>query len=75
MITANTQSFLLVEINGTNETLPAKICLSELLILKNICPNSVAIVVNDAVVPKSRWSHVLCQSHDRISLFSAVAGG
>ncbi len=46
---------------------------SDMLPIKNI--NSVAIVVNDHVLPRSKWDKVQCQSNDQIQAFNAVAGG
>ncbi|WP_418358773.1 sulfur carrier protein ThiS [Shewanella basaltis] len=64
-----------VTINGKAESILNNITVSELLILKEIPQQHVAIVVNDTVVPRSRWNHIVCQHNDNINVFSAVAGG
>ena len=64
-----------VVFNGAAETLKGTVTISELLILKQLPINAIAIVVNDKVLPRSRWNHVICHQYDRINVFSAVAGG
>ncbi|MGI2169866.1 sulfur carrier protein ThiS [Shewanella sp. MF05960] len=64
-----------VMINGVAETLEGHVTISELLILKQLPINAIAVVVNDEVLPRSRWNHVMCQHDDSICVFSAVAGG
>lgn len=36
---------------------------------------NVALVVNQNIIPKSLWLNHVCQNHDQIEIFSAVAGG
>lgn len=36
---------------------------------------NVALVVNQNIIPRSIWLNHLCQNHDQIEIFSAVAGG
>jgi len=46
-------------------------------VLRNqvIAENSVALVLNGEVVPRSRWAHIVCQQDDTLDVFSVVAGG
>lgn len=37
--------------------------------------DAIAVVVNQAIVPKSLWSETEIQENDTLELFSAVAGG
>ena len=64
-----------LHLNGVEQQVRANLNLAELLILSDLPTQGVAIVVNDTVVPRSRWMHVLCQADDNITVFSAVAGG
>ena len=64
-----------IQINGNDENIMTNMSLAELIVLKNIQPQSVAIVMNSDVVPRSRWPYVQCQASDKVELFSVVAGG
>ncbi|WP_372941640.1 sulfur carrier protein ThiS [Shewanella sp.] len=70
-----TTDFIRLVLNGTTVLLESKLSLSRLLAINNIEAESVAIVVNDTVIPRSGWHHITCQANDRINVFSAVAGG
>ncbi|PKG77350.1 thiamine biosynthesis protein ThiS [Shewanella sp. Actino-trap-3] len=71
----DSHSQITLQLNGVEQIVRANLNLAELLILCDLPTQSVAIVVNDSVVPRSRWMHVLCQANDNITVFSAVAGG
>ncbi|MBB1319048.1 sulfur carrier protein ThiS [Shewanella sp. SR43-4] len=71
----NCHSQIALQLNGVEQIVRANLNLAELLILSDLPTQAVAIVVNDSVVPRSRWVHVLCQANDNITVFSAVAGG
>ncbi|MEH6464759.1 MAG: sulfur carrier protein ThiS [Shewanella psychromarinicola] len=71
----DSHSQITLQLNGVERIVRANLNLAELLILCDLPTQSVAIVVNDSVVPRSRWMHVLCQANDNITVFSAVAGG
>ncbi|WP_299009583.1 sulfur carrier protein ThiS [uncultured Shewanella sp.] len=51
------------------------VTLLQLLQRFNIEPNSVAVVVNQGVVPRSLWQTQVCQHQDKIDVFTVVAGG
>jgi len=71
----NCHSQIALQLNGVEQIVRANLNLAELLILSDLPTQAVAVVVNDSVVPRSRWVHVLCQANDNITVFSAVAGG
>ncbi|MEI6860072.1 MAG: sulfur carrier protein ThiS [Shewanella sp.] len=48
---------------------------SGLLQLQNIAANSVALVRNGQVLPKSLWEKTLCRDGDQFEVFALVAGG
>jgi sulfur carrier protein len=75
MTNIDSHSQITLQLNGVEQIVRANLNLAELLILCDLPTQSVAIVVNDSVVPRSRWMHVLCQANDNITVFSAVAGG
>jgi len=49
--------------------------LVEILALKQVAEQSVAVVVNQVIIPRSEWPHYQCQIGDQVEFFSAVAGG
>ncbi|AZG73095.1 sulfur carrier protein ThiS [Shewanella livingstonensis] len=71
----DSHSQITLQLNGVEQIVRANLNLAELLILCDLPTQSVAIVVNDSVVPRSRWMHAVCQADDNITVFSAVAGG
>jgi sulfur carrier protein len=38
-------------------------------------PRTVAVAINQHIVPRSQWSQVSCTANDHIELYNAVAGG
>ena len=46
-----------------------------LLQQQGIAANSVALVRNGKVLPKSRWKETLCRTGDQFEVFALVAGG
>ncbi|MCC4831997.1 sulfur carrier protein ThiS [Shewanella sp. 1_MG-2023] len=64
-----------IEFNGLAQELGYNSSLLQLIELKNLNPKSLALVLNDQVVPRSRWAQIECQHSDKIDVFSAVAGG
>ncbi|MGX9460326.1 sulfur carrier protein ThiS [Shewanella sp. A14] len=75
MIQTDPHGVITLHLNGVEQQVRANLNLAELLILSDLPTQGVAIVINDTVVPRSRWMHVLCQADDNITVFSAVAGG
>ncbi|MCL1126333.1 sulfur carrier protein ThiS [Shewanella surugensis] len=61
--------------NEKSITVVAGLTLRQLLGLHSIDPQSVAVVVNQAVIPRGHWSEQLCQPQDKIDVFTVVAGG
>lgn len=64
-----------IYINGERHKLTANIALVEILALKQVAEQSVAVVVNQVIIPRSEWPHYQCQIGDQVEFFSAVAGG
>lgn len=64
-----------IHINGEPHQLAATISLTELLKARHIEPQSIAVVVNEIIIPRSQWPQHQCEMGDVIELFSAVAGG
>ena len=67
-----------INVNGETISINAEISISELLNsqqikIQNI--NSVAVVLNDHVLPRSKWENVTCKQNDNVQVFKAVAGG
>lgn len=64
-----------ININGDLQRLQPNTSLAQVLVLKQIEPKSVALVVNQQIIPRSEWHQYQCQADDEIEFFSAVAGG
>jgi sulfur carrier protein len=37
--------------------------------------STIAVAVNQHIVPRSQWAELICIENDRIELYNAVAGG
>ncbi|QSE75619.1 sulfur carrier protein ThiS, partial [Aeromonas media] len=46
-----------------------------LLAAQEIAPQGVAVALNGAVLPRSRWPDTRLNDGDEIHLFTAIAGG
>ncbi|MBQ4891042.1 MULTISPECIES: sulfur carrier protein ThiS [unclassified Shewanella] len=64
-----------IKFNGLQEEVGHNPSLLQLIESKEINPKTVALVLNEQVVPRSRWAQIECQDSDKIDIFSAVAGG
>ncbi|QQX78422.1 sulfur carrier protein ThiS [Shewanella sp. KX20019] len=62
-------------LNDQAVTVSAGMSLTQILEHQTITLNGVALVLNAEVVPRSRWSHIMCQHDDKLEVFSVVAGG
>jgi sulfur carrier protein len=66
---------LSVHVNGEPRVLQAPLALDALVATLTTAPSGVAAALNEAVVPRSRWSAtVLCEG-DRVEILTAVQGG
>ena len=64
-----------IRLNDIELTLPSGQHLTELLAVQEIAPQGVAVALNGAVLPRSRWSETRLNDGDEIHLFTAIAGG
>ncbi|MDO6620203.1 MULTISPECIES: sulfur carrier protein ThiS [unclassified Shewanella] len=64
-----------IEFNGQPEQLQQAPSLLALIESKQLNPKALALVLNQQVVPRSRWQAIQCQPNDKVDVFSAVAGG
>ena len=67
-----------ITLNGKSVSIESNLSILTLLMshtveVKNI--NSIAVVINDHILPRSQWTDVNCQENDQIEVFKAVAGG
>ncbi|MCH1923845.1 sulfur carrier protein ThiS [Shewanella sp. C32] len=62
-------------INGQPQEVATDITLQVLLESQRIAPNSIALVRNGVITPRSSWHTTQCLPNDHIDIFSAVAGG
>ena len=64
-----------IRLNDIELSLPIGQSLSELLAVQEIAPQGVAVALNGAVLPRSRWLDTRLNDGDEIHLFTAIAGG
>lgn len=64
-----------ITLNGEAKTLPSHCSLLQMLNELELKLTNVAVVINEQVVPRSQWEETSLKGHDRIEIFSAVAGG
>ncbi|WP_298775481.1 sulfur carrier protein ThiS [uncultured Shewanella sp.] len=65
----------IIYFNDKAVSVESEFTLLQLLKQQSVDPQSVALVVNQGVVPRSLWPTQSCQSEDRIDVFTVVAGG
>jgi len=66
---------MIVKINGKNETLEKKENLSDLVVSKNLIPETIVIEHNLRIVPKEEWRTVTLEENDAVEIISFVGGG
>lgn len=64
-----------IRLNDIELTLPTGQCLTDLLAAQGVHPQGVAVALNGAVLPRSRWPETRLNDGDEIHLFTAIAGG
>ncbi|WP_432753442.1 sulfur carrier protein ThiS [Streptomyces sp. JL2001] len=64
-----------VSVNGEPRVLAGPLSLDVLVATLTTAPAGVAAAVNEAVVPRSRWSATLLGEGDRVEVLTAVQGG
>uniref|UniRef100_A0AAU3H167 Sulfur carrier protein ThiS n=1 Tax=Streptomyces sp. NBC_01401 TaxID=2903854 RepID=A0AAU3H167_9ACTN len=64
-----------VSVNGEHRTVPADTALDTLVAALTTAPSGVAAAVNEAVVPRGRWSATTLADGDRVEVLTAVQGG
>lgn len=64
-----------VTVNGEQHRLPQGRTLDRVVADLTTAPSGVAAAVNEAVVPRSRWSGTALADGDRIEVLTAVQGG
>lgn len=64
-----------IRLNDIELTLPTGQRLTELLAAQGVNPQGVAVALNGAVLPRSRWAETPLVEGDELHLFTAIAGG
>ncbi|TAM93113.1 MAG: sulfur carrier protein ThiS [Jatrophihabitans sp.] len=64
-----------VRLNGEPHELPDGTTVAVLVATTLASPRGTAVVVDDEVVPRSRWSQVTLRDGQRVELITAVQGG
>lgn len=61
--------------NGSSQDLPLGASVHQLLLQLQIEPRGLAVAVNDALVPRTRWESNVLQDGDRVTVIRASQGG
>lgn len=64
-----------VEVNGRGETIPAEMTIADLLQLRQIGRQLVAIERNGEIVPKNEFDSIRLEAGDRLEIVHFVGGG
>ncbi|MEU1486788.1 sulfur carrier protein ThiS [Streptomyces sp. NPDC005752] len=64
-----------LSVNGERRPVPAGTTLDTLVASLTAAPSGVAAAVNEAVVPRGRWSVTALTDGDRVEVLTAVQGG
>ena len=74
-MTAAHTATVTVTVNGEQRELPAGRTLDDVVADLTAAPSGVAAAVNEAVVPRGRWSRAVLADGDRVEVLTAVQGG
>ena len=66
---------LTIRLNDKAQPLTAGQSVADLLAAQDVNPQGVAVALNGAVLPRSRWPETRLNDGDEIHLFTAIAGG
>ncbi|MDX2127123.1 MAG: sulfur carrier protein ThiS [Aeromonas hydrophila] len=66
---------LTIRLNDKAQPLAAGQSVADLLAAQGVNPQGVAVALNGAVLPRSRWAETRLNDGDEIHLFTAIAGG
>ncbi|HDX8445105.1 sulfur carrier protein ThiS [Aeromonas hydrophila] len=66
---------LTIRLNDKAQPLAAGQSVADLLAAQGVNPQGVAVALNGAVLPRSRWAETRLNDGDELHLFTAIAGG
>ncbi|WP_421187613.1 sulfur carrier protein ThiS [Aeromonas sanarellii] len=66
---------LTIRLNDKAQPLAAGQSVADLLAAQGVNPQGVAVALNGAVLPRSRWAETPLVEGDELHLFTAIAGG
>lgn len=65
-----------IEINGKAQEIVEPCTLEQCLtLIKRAEEKGIAVAINQAIVPRSRWPEHHLKANDKIAIFRAIAGG
>ena len=64
-----------ITLNGDPRDVPDNVSASELLLLLGLADKRLALEVNQAIIPRSTFSHHAIKPGDRIEIVHAIGGG
>ncbi|CAJ1920256.1 Sulfur carrier protein ThiS [Aeromonas dhakensis] len=66
---------LTIRLNDKAQSQVAGQSVADLLSAQDVNPQGVAVALNGAVLPRSRWAETRLNDGDELHLFTAIAGG
>lgn len=64
-----------IVLNGKEEDLLPSLTIWELLKVKNLEPDRIAVELNMEIIAKAAWTEVALQDDDQVEILSLVGGG
>lgn len=62
-------------LNGTPQAIPDSFTITQLIETLRLPTQGIALAINDSVIPKSQWTHVILKNSDKIEMITIVQGG
>ena len=64
-----------IVLNGKEEDFLQPLTIRELLTVKNLEPDRIAVELNMEIIAKTAWTKVALQDEDKVEILSLVGGG
>lgn len=71
----NTETEILIQVNGEQQTIPPATPLVELLARLNFNPRLIALEYNGEILHRQYWNSTYLKSGDRLEIVTIVGGG
>lgn len=64
-----------IVLNGKDEDFVQPLTIKELLTVKNLTPDRIAVELNLEIIAKAAWTEIVLQDDDKVEILSLVGGG